>query len=53
MALNEKEKRPEMKIRFSNELQDALRAESERLGIPVNAIVVVALDQWLHQRGKL
>lgn len=47
------EKREEVTARFPPELYKALVAEAERLGISNNALLCVALDQWLHQRGKL
>lgn len=42
-----------LNVRFPPELHAALKAEADRLGISINALMCVVLDQWRHQRGKL
>lgn len=42
-----------LNVRFPPELHQALAAEAERLGISINALLCVLLDQSLHQRGKI
>ena len=42
-----------MNVRLPPELHKVLTAEAERLGVSANGLLCLALDHWLHQRGKV